>query len=120
MLNDQNYNKIDWNRNIAALTLARIYFQLAEYQKSYRTYLEIDANHPFWLQAMTEQAWAQIQYHDYEGAAGNMFSLHTDYFKNTFNPESYLIRIVGYLNLCQYGDGLHVIEVCREISRYSS
>lgn len=110
LLNDQNYNKIDWNRNIAALTLARIYFQLAEYQKSYRTYLEIDANHPFWLQAMTEQAWAQIQYHDYEGAAGNMFSLHTDYFKNTFNPESYLIRIVGYLNLCQYGDGLHVIE----------
>jgi hypothetical protein len=62
-----------------------------------------------WLQAMTEQAWTQIMAEDYEGAAGNMFSLHTDFFKNAFAPESYTVRTVGYLNLCQYGDGIQVL-----------
>ena len=58
---------------------------------------------------MVEQAWAQILYSDYEGAAGNMFSLHSEYFKNQFAPESYVVRTVAYLNLCQYGDGARVV-----------
>jgi hypothetical protein len=51
---------------------------------------------------------------DYEGAAGNMFSLHTDFFKNAFSPESYVVRTVGYLNLCQYGDGVQVLNEMRQ------
>jgi hypothetical protein len=61
------------------------------------------------MQAMVEQAWTQILSEDYEGAAGNMFSLHTDFFKNAFAPESYVVRTVGYLNLCQFGDGNQVL-----------
>jgi hypothetical protein len=59
---------------------------------------------------MIEQAWTQILSKDYEGAAGNMFSLHTDFFKKAFQPESYIVRTVGYLNLCQYGDGAKVLH----------
>ena len=59
---------------------------------------------------MVESAWTQILGEDYEGAAGNMFSLHTDFFKNAFSPESYVVRTVGYLNLCQYGDGAQVLK----------
>ena len=59
---------------------------------------------------MIEQAWAQVLSGDNEGAAGNMFSLHTEFFKNTFAPESYIVRAVGYLNLCQYGDGARVVQ----------
>lgn len=51
----------------------------------------------------------QILNHDYEGAAGNMFSLHTDFFKNAYNPESYVARTVGYLNLCQFGDSVQAL-----------
>jgi hypothetical protein len=63
-----------------------------------------------WLQSLVEQAWTQILAEDYEGAAGNMFSLHTDFFKHAFKPESYIIRTVAYLNLCQYGDALNVLK----------
>jgi hypothetical protein len=96
-------------RSIGALTLARIQFQKSQYKDAFQSYLKVDKQNPLWLQAMVEQAWTQILSEDYEGAAGNMFSLHTDFFKNAFSPESYVVRTVGYLNLCQYGDGAQVL-----------
>ncbi|RYZ79567.1 MAG: hypothetical protein EOP06_26955, partial [Proteobacteria bacterium] len=96
-------------RNLAALTVGRIYFQKGSYKDSFQSYLKVDKANPLWIQAMTEQAWTQVLAEDYEGAAGNMFSLHSDFFKNAFAPESYTVRTVGYLNLCQYGDGIQVL-----------
>lgn len=96
-------------KSVSGLTLARLYFQQAQYQDAFSAFLKVDKKHPLWMQAMIEQAWAQILSHDYEGAAGNMFSLHTAFFKKLFAPESYVVRSVGYLNLCQYGDAARVI-----------
>lgn len=104
------WEKADPMRSLAALTLGRMHFQRSEWSEAYKAYLEVDRNSSHWLQAMTEQAWTQILSGDYEGAAGNMFSLHTDYFKAAFSPETYVIRTVGYLNLCQYGDSMHVLQ----------
>ena len=92
-------------RSVAAISLARMQFQRAEYKDAFDTYLKVDKRHPEWMQAMVERAWAQILVRDFEGAAGNMFSLHTDFFKKAFQPESFVVRTVSYLNLCQYGDG---------------
>lgn len=96
-------------RSIVALSLARMHFQAGQHKEAFDNYLKVDKKHPEWVQAMVEQAWSQILASDYEGAAGNMFSLHTDFFKKVFNPESYVVRTVGYLNLCQYGDGAKVV-----------
>lgn len=104
-------------RSVAALTLGRIQFQKGLYKDAFQSYLKVDKSNPLWLQAMTEQAWTQVLGEDYEGAAGNMFSLHTDFFKNAFAPESYVVRTVGYLNLCQYGDGMQVLGEMK--NRYS-
>lgn len=97
-------------RSVGALTLARIQFQKSQYKEAFQSYLKVDKSNPLWLQAMVESAWTQILGEDYEGAAGNMFSLHTDFFKNAFAPESYVVRTVGYLNLCQYGDGAQILQ----------
>lgn len=97
-------------RAVGAMTLGRIQFQKSLYKEAFQSYLKVDKANPLWLQAMVESAWTQILGEDYEGAAGNMFSLHTDFFKNAFSPESYVVRTVGYLNLCQYGDGMHVLS----------
>ncbi len=96
-------------RSVAAITLARMHFQKGQFKEAFQDYLQVDKSDALWLQAMVEQAWTQILGEDYEGAAGNMFSLHTDFFKNAFAPESYVVRTVGYLNLCQFGDGLQVL-----------
>lgn len=103
-------NTIGSLRTLASLTLARIYFQKQLYKEASDLYLKVDKDHPLWLQAMVEQAWTQILTKDYVGAAGNMFSLHTDFFKNAYNPESYVVRTISYLNLCQFGDGLQVLN----------
>lgn len=95
---------------LAAITLSRIYFQKNKFKESFDTYLEVDKSHPFWMQGMVEQAWTQILVKDFEGAAGNMFPLHTEFFKNAYNPESYVVRTVAYLNLCQYGDAQNVLQ----------
>jgi hypothetical protein len=95
--------------SVGAMTLARIQFQKGQYREAYTSYLGVHKSNALWLQAMVEQAWAQILYQDYEGAAGNMFSLHTDFFKNAYNPESYTVRTVGYLNLCQFGDAAQAL-----------
>lgn len=96
-------------KSVVALTLARLHFQSGQYKEAFDNYLKVEKTHPEWMQAMIEQAWSQILSEDYEGAAGNMFSLHTDFFKKAFAPESYVVRTVGYLNLCQYGDGARVV-----------
>jgi len=96
-------------KSVAALTLARLQFQKAKYKEAFQSYLLVNKTNPLWMQAMVEQAWAQILTEDYEGAAGNMYTLHTDFFKNAFAPESYVARAVGYLNLCQFGDGAKVV-----------
>lgn len=101
-------------RSISALTLGRMYFQLSKYKEAFEAYLKVDKKHPDWMQAMVEQAWTQIMIKDYEGAAGNMFSLHTDFFKKAYAPESYIVRTVGYLNLCQFGDGSKVVNDLRK------
>jgi hypothetical protein len=104
-------DKPNWDlKSLASLTLARIYFQKEDYTKSYNHYLKIEKGNSIWVQSLVETAWSQILAKDYEGAAGNMFSLHTDYFKGAYQPESYIVRTVSYLNLCQYGDSLTVLK----------
>lgn len=110
--------KKDQVRNLSALTLARLYFQKGDYKSAYKNYLNIDKSSGQWLQAMVEQAWTQVLAGDHEGAAGNMFSLHTDFFKKAYSPDTYIVRTVGYLNLCQYGDGLNVLDDLKK--KYSS
>lgn len=97
-------------RDVAVLTLARIQFQRDQYKDAFQNYMKVGRSSPLWMEAAVEQAWAQILVQDYEGAAGNMFSLHTDFFKNAFSPDSYVVRTVAYLNLCQFGDGLQALQ----------
>ncbi len=102
-------DKKDEVRNLAVLTLARLYFQKSKYSDAYTTYLKVDKSSGQWLQSMVEQAWTQVLSGDNIGAAGNMFSLHTNYFKSAYAPDTYIVRSVGYLNLCQYGDGVNIL-----------
>lgn len=71
------------------LLLGRLYFQKGQYQQARQEFSQVDQDYVEWLPAQVEGAWAQILAGDYEGAAGNMYSLHIDYFKNRFIPDSY-------------------------------
>lgn len=96
-------------QSLLSMTLARLKFQTGDYKKSIEYYLQVDKKYPDWLSAMTEMAWAQVLNKNFEGAAGNMFPLHTEFFRKMYAPDSYTARTVAYLNLCQYGDAKKVL-----------
>jgi hypothetical protein len=105
--------KNDSTANIRALTslnLARMYFATKKYDKAFEHYMQVPKNHPLWVEALIEQGWTQIALEDFAGAIGNMYSLHSPYFKAVFQPESFVVRSIGYLNICQYGDAYRTLS----------
>lgn len=95
------------DKNIRALTavnLARMHFAQKQYDKALENYMRVPKDHALWVQALIEQGWTQLALEDFSGAIGNMYSLHSPYFKAVYQPESFVVRTIGYLNICQYGD----------------
>ncbi len=95
------------NNNIRALVsinLARMNFANKKYDKALERYMQVPKDHALWVQGLIEQGWTQLALEDYSGAIGNMYSLHSPYFKAVYQPESFVVRTIGYLNICQYGD----------------
>lgn len=98
-------------QGLIALNLARMYFQEQKYKEAHQAFLTVNKDHPLWLQGLSELGWAQLMSGDYEGAIGNMYSIHSPFFAAAYKPESYVIRTIGYLNLCQYGDAYRTLSV---------
>lgn len=97
--------------SLVNITLGRFYFERGAYKKSIESYNLVDKNHPLWMDSLIEKGWAQIKLEDYSGAIGNMFTVHSPFFKDAFIPESYVIRTIGYLNLCQFGDAHSTLSI---------
>ena len=89
---------------LVALNAARMYFQDQKFKPAHEAFLKVYKDHPLWLQSLTEMGWSQLMSGDFEGAIGNMYSIQSPFFAAVYKPESYVIRTIGYLNLCQYGD----------------
>jgi TolA-binding protein len=91
-------------KGLVQVDLARMDFTAHKFDQALQLYLKTPKDHPLWVQALIEQGWAQLALDDYAGAIGNMYSLHSPYFKVLYQPESFVVRTVGYLDICQYGD----------------
>lgn len=96
-------------QGLIALNLARMYFQEGKFKQAHQAFLTVNKDHPLWLQGLAEMGWAQLLSTDYEGAIGNMYSIHSPFFAAAYKPESYVIRTIGYMNLCQYGDAYRTL-----------
>lgn len=96
-------------RALARVNLARMDFMAKKYNKALPLYIGVPKDHPLWVQALIEQGWTQLAMDDFSGAIGNMYSLHSPYFKVLYQPESFVVRTIGYINICQYGDAYQTL-----------
>lgn len=96
--------------SLASISLGRVQFNQARYKQALAQYISIKKDHPLWIEGLIEQGWTQLQLGDYAGAIGNMYSLHSPYFRSVFMPESHVIRTIGYLNICQFGDAYRTLS----------
>lgn len=103
-------NKKDPVGSLVAVSKARMNFQRRKYKDAIKEFLKIDRNHPMWIEGLQQQAWAQMMVKDEPGAIGNMHSIHTPFFRSVYKPESYVIRGLGYINLCQYADAYKSVK----------
>jgi hypothetical protein len=100
--------------SLTAVNLARIQFQQGRYASAVKTFAKVKKSHSLWVTALVEQGWAQIMVDDPAGAIGNMYSLHSPFFKGVYKPESYVVRTIGYLNICQYGDAYKTLSMMED------
>ncbi len=103
--------KNDEFQALVALNLARMQFQEKKFKEARENFLKVSKDHPMWVQSLTEMGWSQLQMSDFGGAIGNMYSLQSPFFNAVYKPESYVIRTIGYLNLCQYGDAYKTLSI---------
>ncbi len=103
--------KNDEFQALVALNLARMQFQEKKFKEARENFLKVSKDHPLWVQSLTEMGWAQLQMSDFGGAIGNMYSVQSPFFNAVYKPESYVIRTIGYLNLCQYGDAYKTLSI---------
>lgn len=103
--------KNDEFQALVALNLARMQFQEKKFKEAREDFLKVSKDHPMWVQSLTEMGWSQLQMSDFGGAIGNMYSLQSPFFNAVYKPESYVIRTIGYLNLCQYGDAYKTLSI---------
>lgn len=103
--------KMDKSLNsLAAINLARMRFTQGQAKEALSLYQSIDKDQPMWVQGLIEQGWVQLAMDDFAGAIGNMYSLHSPYFRAVYKPESFVVRTIGYLNICQYGDAYRTLS----------
>ncbi len=102
---------------LVALNLARMQFQEKKFKEARENFLKVSKDHPLWVQSLTEMGWSQLEMSDFSGAIGNMYSVQSPFFNAVYKPESYVIRTIGYLNLCQYGDAYKTLSVLEKMYR---
>ncbi len=97
------------------LLRGRIYFEQGKYQQAIAHFDKIDNDHPSWFEALKEKGWAQIKSGLYPQAVGNMFTLQGPFFSNVYKPETYAIRTIGYINMCQFADASDTLNYLEKV-----
>lgn len=100
--------------SLAQIALARFYFEVGKYDDSMRAYDSVKREHPLWFDALMEKGWSQVRLKKYPEAIGNMYTLHSPFFKSVFKPETYVIQTIGYLSMCQFGSADETLSVLEQ------
>lgn len=77
---------------------------------------KIDVTSEYWLDALFEESWAYFMAGDYPRALGNIHTIQSPYFPNSFYPEADILKAVIYFANCNYDAA--TIVVARFNKRY--
>ena len=89
-------------RNLAALSLGRIYYEEKDFQRSVFFYRQVEKDSLHYYDALFEQAWPLFMFGKPNHALGALYSLQTPFFDNRYNPESSILKSIIYFWICHY------------------
>lgn len=65
---------------------------------------KVDVESEYWLDALFEESWAYFMAGDYSHALGNIHTIQSPYFPDSYYPEADILKALIYFFNCQYPD----------------
>jgi TolA-binding protein len=96
--------------NLAWLSLARIYYSTKHWDSAISAWNKVPQSSEYYLDAQFEESWAFFQVDDYSKALGNIHTINSPYFEQSFYPESLILKAVIFFDQCLYDDAQRVIN----------
>ncbi|MGD8608833.1 MAG: hypothetical protein PVH21_16160 [Myxococcales bacterium] len=100
----------DRMRNLAWISLARVYYTAANQGsridgtllgQSVESWTKVEQSSEYWLDSLFESSWAFFLADEYSRALGNVHTLYSPYFENSFYPEALVLKAVTFFVNCQ-------------------
>jgi tetratricopeptide (TPR) repeat protein len=110
-------------RDLAYLSMARTYYSASvrlddnnaptidanKLSAAVKYWNRVDVASEYWLDALFEESWAYFMAGDYPHALGNIHTIESPYFPNSFYPEADILKAVISFTICQYEDATTVV-----------
>lgn len=110
-------------RDLAYLSMARTYYSASvrlddnnvptidanKLSAAVKYWNRVDVASEYWLDALFEESWAYFMAGDYPHALGNIHTIDSPYFPNSFYPEADILRAVISFTICQYDDATTIV-----------
>ncbi len=90
--------------NLAWLSLARIFYSTKHWDSAIEAWNRIPQSSEYYLDALFEESWAYFQTDQYDRALGNIHTINSPYFDESFYPEALILKAVIFFDLCEYDD----------------
>lgn len=100
-------------RNTAVQTLARLEYEEKLYPESLGRYEAIDSSMLLWKEVFLEKAWSTYWQNQYQRTLGYIHALSAPQYRDSFQPEKYLLLGLTLKNLCLYDDVRETIAAFR-------
>jgi tetratricopeptide (TPR) repeat protein len=115
-------------RDLAFLSMARTYYSAsvrlddnnvpsidaAKLSAAVKYWNRVDVASEYWLDGLFEQSWAYFMAGDYTHALGNIHTIESPYFPNSFYPEADILKAVISFTICQYDDATTIVARMRK------
>lgn len=110
-------------RDLAFLSMARTYYSAsvrlddnnvptidaAKLSAAVKYWNRVDVASEYWLDSLFEQSWAYFMAGLYPQALGNIHTIESPYFPNSFYPEAEILKAVVSFTICQYQDATTIV-----------
>ncbi len=99
--------------DFSRIYLARIYFELGDFQKSVQHLNQVERKNNDLAQVLSELSWNFLKDHKYGEAIGTAMNLQQGALFRTFAPESIMVMAMALNELCQYPQSIRAIDIFR-------
>ena len=109
-------NEVNSTTRAAALMgLSRVLYQGKKFESSIRAYRQVPRDTIYFHASLTENSWNFLQSGKFRSALSNFQTLHSLYYKNYYQPESFILRAYVYLYICKYPEMEKTLDYFKKV-----